>query len=139
MNNVTALPEVANLRQKPPFLFVERVESLDQEQGCIVVFLARGDGQRFTSPEGLQAYMLLEGLAQAGGILLRSVIGGARRGYVASLESLRFGEPSAASSAEVRLQVQLDETMHPFYGLKISARCVDRVLVEGRMRLYLEI
>lgn len=139
MNKVISLPDVSDLRQKPPFLFVERVESLNREQGCIVALLSGGDGRSFTSLERLPAYMLLEALAQTGGILLRSVIGGARRGYVASIESVRFEEPSPPSSAAVLLRVQLGEAMHPFYSLKISACCNNQVLVEGRMRVYVEI
>jgi len=136
---MTAFPEVVNLRQKPPFLFVERVESFDREQRCIVALLAGGDGRSFISSEHLPAYMLLEALAQVGGLLLRTVIGGARRGYVANLESVRFENPVLTESAAVRLLARFDEAMHPFYGLKISAYCGGQVLAEGKMRLYLEI
>lgn len=138
MSKAISLPDVSDLRQKPPFLFVERVESLDQENGSIVALLARGDGRSFTSLECVPAFMLLEALAQTGGILSRSLIGPARRGYVASFESVRFEEPSPLSSAEVVLRVQLDESMHPFFSLSFSACCSDRLLAEGRMCVYTE-
>jgi 3-hydroxymyristoyl/3-hydroxydecanoyl-(acyl carrier protein) dehydratase len=138
MNKIKSLPDVSELRQKPPFLFVERVESIDLKRGYIVALMSKGDGQKFKSLDCLPTYMLLEALAQAGGILSKSVIGASRRGYVSSFESVMFEKPSSLSSTVVHLRVQLAELIPPFYGLNFSATCEDMMLVEGKMRVYVE-
>lgn len=141
MNNLSQLPElqpdVAALRQKPPFRFVERVESLDREQWRIVAWLAEGDGQSFRPIGCMPAYVVLEALAQTSSLLLMAYLSTRRRGYIVGFESLRLAPP-ASSSGSVRLQVHFEEGGHPFYNLGISANCGSQILAEGRLRVYVE-
>ncbi|MFZ6850119.1 hypothetical protein [Undibacterium sp. RuRC25W] len=130
------VPDVAALKQKPPFRFVDYVESFDQKQGSIVAWMSRCNKDNFLSPDVLSTYAVLEALAQTCSFLVMSQLP-TRRGYVVGFEEMRFTPP--LSSAPFRLQANLLQISHPFYTLGIAATCDSQLVAQGKLRVYVEV
>ncbi|MFZ6863879.1 hypothetical protein ACO0K7_14700 [Undibacterium sp. Ji67W] len=130
------LPEIASLKQKPPFRFIDYVESLDIGQGSIVAWMAEHDEQSFRPKEYVPPYVVLEALAQASSFLVMSQLA-TRRGYVVGFDSINFSYP--ISCKPLRLQAKLLQVSHPFYTIDIGASCEGHVVAEGQLRVYVEI
>jgi 3-hydroxymyristoyl/3-hydroxydecanoyl-(acyl carrier protein) dehydratase len=107
MNEPRRVPqEVAELRQKTPFVYVDTVsqEADSLSLGGTVTFDAsRG---RFFDPESVPGIFALEALAQLSGILLLRLTGSSRGGLLVGLDDVELGELRPAP-AEVHLYVRV--------------------------------
>jgi 3-hydroxymyristoyl/3-hydroxydecanoyl-(acyl carrier protein) dehydratase len=111
------------LQQTHPFRYVDEVLSLDVAARSARLKLALGERQqRFGGTGELPGYLLIEAMAQASGVLLRSITEGDNGGLLVGLAEATL--PAAVPMpASLELAVSLKQAMPPFFNF--DARVLD--------------
>lgn len=102
-------PVTLQLRQQQPFRYADTVEALDARARCAVIRLRLEPGRNtfdFQRAHALPGVLLLEGMAQACGVLLRQVSTGQDAGLLVGVEQARVPD-EISYPAQVSIHVQL--------------------------------
>jgi|GEM_PF-5274271 len=97
---------VGELRQKRPFVYVDRVWQEDDALSLKGVVTFDTSRERFFDPESVPGIFALEALAQLSGILLLRLTGYPRGGLLVGLDDVELGELRRAP-ADVHLYVHV--------------------------------
>ena len=103
------------LLQQPPFRYVDAVGELDAVARRARLHLALEHGQhRYAEADALPGALLIEAMAQAGGVLLRRITVGEPGGFLVGIEQARL-PPAVPFPAALDINVHLASAAPPFF------------------------
>lgn len=116
---------VIHLQQQAPFRYVDSVLRLDRPTLDGVIRLNLRAGQdRWGGADALPGYLLIEAMAQAAGVLLRSFTVGEPGGFLVGIDDARL-PAEVAYPADLELAVKLRLATSPFFTLDVTVTRVD--------------
>ncbi|MGC8720055.1 MAG: 3-hydroxyacyl-ACP dehydratase FabZ [Thermodesulforhabdaceae bacterium] len=131
------------LPHRYPFLMIDRVISLSSTEAVAIKNVTINEPffqGHFPDEPIMPGVLLLEALAQLGGILINSINDGEqskRRGYFAGLDGVRFRKPVTPGD-QIILKVTLLKHKGGIFKLKGEATVQDEIVVEGELLIALK-
>jgi 3-hydroxymyristoyl/3-hydroxydecanoyl-(acyl carrier protein) dehydratase len=135
MEKRSGVPEVSELRQRTPFIYIDTVrQGADflSLGGTVTFDVSR---ERFFDPESVPGVFALEALAQLSGILLLRLTGSSRGGLLVGLDDVKLGECRPAP-AELNLKVQLVGFSNRLSRLAGTAYIDGRLCCSARLAIH---
>lgn len=125
---------IESLSQKPPFRYVDELVSIDtQTRHARFAMHLDGAQARYGSPGGMQAYLLIEAMAQSSGVLLRALTVGETGGYLVGLENTRL--PEKIDSTQVFLDVAMTQARPPIFSFFVKITSDSSCIAESEIQI----
>ena len=124
---------IESIGQKPPFRYVDELVYVNRHtrEARIALHLNRGNTRY--GLDALQGFLLIEAMAQAGGVLLRSITLGEPGGYLVGLENARI--PEKVASEEIFLDVSLKTACPPIFSFCVQAKSDSICIAESEIQI----
>jgi 3-hydroxymyristoyl/3-hydroxydecanoyl-(acyl carrier protein) dehydratase len=119
-----------------PFLFVDRVISVEQDGARVLRGVTRNDAL-LHGHATLPPTLMVEALAQAAGILLASCKRGLKAGLLTAVDDFVF-RGAVRNGDRVILEVKLQRVRAPFFVVRGRALVGEEVRAEGNLTLWSE-
>lgn len=119
-----------------PFLFVDRVISVERDGACVLRGVTRNDALLRGHPT-LPPTLIVEALAQAAGILIASSEKGLAAGSLTAIDGFTFGA-AVRNGDRLVLEVRLRKARSPFFIVTGRALVDGEVRAEGKLTLSSE-
>lgn len=134
-------PITGLIPQRPPFLFIRRIEGFDAQKGELVSSTSFSADSLAVNKEGLVTQSaIIEALAQSAAALVglkNPATDQPPIGYLAAVSAFDFNEQPSAGTP-LRLQVQTTREFGQFMIVQGSCYAADKLLATGELTFFLD-
>ena len=125
---------VESIIQRPPFRYIDECLHIDRcARSAHFVLDAGRNANRFGDSAGLQGFLLVEAMAQASGVLLRTLTHGDPGGYLIGLENARL--PALGPTTRLVIDAVMTMVCPPLFTFQVHIHDDAACIAESQIQI----